>query len=170
MTIHSEHPFADPPEGRDAARRFRGHLAAPVTLWCADAAGERVGLTVSSLMVALGEPARLIGLVDPDSDLADALTLGSVATVAVLGADQRRLAEGFGRIAPAPGGPFTIAPFTATPWGPRPTPSGTWAGVRVEHLRDVGWSVEVTAICEHIEVGTEEPLAHVRGSFGRFAR
>ena len=55
--IHEgEHPF-HPPEGeRDPVRRMRGRLAAPVTIITAGDDVGRSGLTVSSLMLAEGDP------------------------------------------------------------------------------------------------------------------
>ncbi|HYF71787.1 MAG TPA: flavin reductase, partial [Nocardioides sp.] len=72
MTIHSEHPFLDPDP--DPVRRFRGRLGGAVSLVTAGAGRERAGLTVSSLLVANGDPAQVVMLVDPDSDLHDVLT------------------------------------------------------------------------------------------------
>ena len=71
MTIHTSHPFADPDP--DPARRLRGRIGAGVTLWTAGEGADRVGLTVTSLMVALGPSPRLLALLDPDSDLLDVL-------------------------------------------------------------------------------------------------
>lgn len=164
MTIHSTPPFADPPAARDAARRLRGRLPAPVTLWCTGAGRGRAGLTVSSVLVAPGEPARLIGLLDPDADLTLALQREGRFTVAVLTPSQRRLVEVFAGTGPAPGGPFTQeGAFTDTAWGPRPTASDTWAGAVLEGVRNVGWSLEVTGVLEHVALGDAEPLVHVRG-------
>lgn len=61
--IHFEHPFATPLEERDPTRRFRGRLAAPVTVWTSGAVSGRGGLTVSSLLVAEGDPGIILGLV-----------------------------------------------------------------------------------------------------------
>ena len=58
MTIHSTDPFATPEEQRSPLRRLRGRLAAPVTLWTADGPAGPAGLTVSSMLVAEGEPGR----------------------------------------------------------------------------------------------------------------
>ncbi|MFP5416617.1 MAG: flavin reductase family protein [Actinomycetes bacterium] len=164
MTIHSSHPFATPPEHRDAARRLRGQLASPVTLWLAGVGAERAGLTVSSVLVALGEPARILGLVDPDSDLAHALD--ARFTVTVLAASDRPLADAFAGVAPAPGGLFRSTDFVATPWGPTLGVTRPWAGVRLESVRTLGWSQEVVGVIEHVQVEAEgEPLVHLRGRY-----
>lgn len=165
MTIHAGHPFPTPD---DPVRRLRGRLGGQVTLWTAGQAGDRVGLTVSSVMVAAGEPPRLLGLVDPDSDLAEGLAETGRAVVQLLSWDHRHLAEAFAGTAPAPGGPFSQAVFEETAWGPRLSDAGTWAGVRVEDAREVGWSLLVTAVIKELAVGDDDaPLVHRRGRWVR---
>ncbi|MGH3508669.1 MAG: flavin reductase, partial [Nocardioidaceae bacterium] len=60
MTIRSEHPFADPEPARDVVRRFRGRLGGTVSVWTSGSGDGRVGLTVSSLVVAQGEPGHVL--------------------------------------------------------------------------------------------------------------
>ena len=168
MTIHTEHPFLEP--DRDPVRRFRGRLGGAVTLWAAGAGEgplDRAGLTVTSLLVALGEPPRLLALLDPDSDLAEKIEVTGAAAVSVLTWDDRDLAEAFAGTAPAPGGAFRNAEFVATPWGPRLAGATTWAGVRLESTTEVGWSSLVTCVVEDLEVGEDEPLTHRRGRYVR---
>jgi flavin reductase (DIM6/NTAB) family NADH-FMN oxidoreductase RutF len=161
LTIHSSHPFPTPD---DPVRRLRGRLGGVVSLWTAGSAG----LTVSSLMLAAGEPARLLALVDPDSDLADALAETGTVVVQLLSWRHRELAEAFAGTSPAPGGPFRLASWEATGWGPRLADAGTWAGARVESTAAVGWSSLVTAVVEEIVVGEDhEPLFHRRGRYVR---
>jgi flavin reductase (DIM6/NTAB) family NADH-FMN oxidoreductase RutF len=167
VTIHSSHPFADPPSARDAVRAFRGRLASGVTLWTSMGERRPAGLTVSSLMVANGVPPRLLALLDPLSDLCEALLASRTAAVSVLDRDQLRLAEIFAGQAPAPGGPFRQATFSDTEWGPVPAGATTWAGVRLEDSRPVGWSLLVTCVLENLTTaGTDEdPLVHHRGRY-----
>ncbi|MDQ6524166.1 flavin reductase [Nocardioides sp. LHD-245] len=169
MTIHSTHPFADPDP--DPARRFRGRVGGAVVLWTAGDEQDRAGLTVTSQMVALGPEPAVLALLDPDSDLIEALRDTGSAVVQLLSWADRQLAEAFAGTAPAPGGPFRQAEFIATPYGPRLATAGTWAGVRLTDERVVGWSVEVTAVLEQIEIGDDEggddPLLHRRGRFHR---
>lgn len=166
MTIHSTHPFAD--DRPDPVRRLRGRLGGAVTLWTAGEGAGRAGLTVTSLMVALGEQARLLALLDPDSDLLEALRDTGTAVVQLLAWPDRQLAEAFAGTAPAPGGPFRQATFLTTDHGPRLASALTWADVRLEGEREVGWSVEVSVVVEHAEVGEDDdPLLHRRGRFHR---
>ena len=166
MTIHDSHPFADPDP--DPARRLRGRIGGTVTLWTAGGETTRAGLTLSSVLVVLGEPARVLGLVDPDSDLADAVAKTGRAVVQLLQWADRDLAEAFAGTAPAPGGAFRQAAFVDTQWGPRLARAVTWAGVNLESATEVGWSRLLTCTIEHLEVGEDdEPLVHRRGRWLR---
>lgn len=166
MTIHSSHPFAD--ADPDPARRFRGRVGGAVTLWTAGDGSDRAGLTVTSLMVALGPQPAVLALLDPDSDLLEALRDTGVGVVQLLSWADRQLAEAFAGTAPAPGGPFRQAEFVETQHGPRLASATTYAGVRLLAEREVGWSVEVTAALEQVEVGEDDDvLMHRRGRFHR---
>jgi flavin reductase (DIM6/NTAB) family NADH-FMN oxidoreductase RutF len=166
VTIHTSHPFADPDP--DPARRFRGRLGGAVSLWTAGEGADRAGLTVTSLMAALGEPARVLGLVDPDSDLALAVEETGRVVVQLLAWPDRDLAEGFAGTAPAPGGVFAQAAFEQTEWGPRLASATTWAGLRLESAAPVGWSSLLTGVVEHVELGEDvDPLVHRRGRWQR---
>ena len=166
MTIHEEHPFADPEP--DPVRRFRGRVGGTVSLWTSGGETARAGLTVTSFLVAAGEQARLLALLDPDADLTETLLATGTGVVQLLGWEHRDLAEMFAGTAPAPGGRFSHAAFEQTDWGPRLASAASWAGVRVEGEQPVGWSTLVTTVVEHLEVGDgDEPLRHHRGRFGR---
>lgn len=167
MTIHSGHPF---PTEDDPVRRFRGRLGGAVALVTCGAGADRSGLTVSSLMVANGDPARALFLVDPDSDLGETLEVGSRAVVQLLAWSHRHLAEAFAGTSPAPGGPFRAGTFVDSDWGPRLTDATAWASVTVEALDEVGWSLLVTAVIESAEVAVadgDEALLHRRGRWAR---
>nr|WP_237448328.1 flavin reductase family protein [Nocardioides flavescens] len=147
---------------------MRGRLGGAVTLWTSGAGSERAGLTLTSVMVALGEPARVLGLVDPDSDLALAVEETGTAVVQLLSWPHRDLAEAFAGTAPAPGGVFAQAEFVDTAWGPRLAEAHTWAGVRLESAVGAGWSSLLTTTVEHVEVGEDaDPLLHRRGRWLR---
>jgi flavin reductase (DIM6/NTAB) family NADH-FMN oxidoreductase RutF len=160
VTIHTTHPFAQEP---DPVRRFRGRLGGAVTLWTSGDAG----LTVTSLMLANGEPAHLLALVDPDSDVLAALRATGRAVVALLAWEDRDLAEAFAGTAPAPGGPFRLADFTDSDHGPRLARAATYADVTLVDETEIGWSVLVTCRVDHAVVGDEDGpmLGHRRGRF-----
>lgn len=164
MSIHSEHPFLPPPEGRDAVRQFRGRLPAPVTIVTTGAGPDRVGLTVSSLLVVQGDPGQVIALVDPDSDLGDALTIGGRIAVSVLTDGDGLLADTFGGVAPSPGGPFRVGAWTDTEFGP--VRAGvSWLGAQVTSLTGLGWSVQVLARIEQVTLTDAPTLIHQRGRY-----
>lgn len=166
MTIHDTHPFADPDP--DPVRRLRGRLGGAVALVTAGDADGRAGLTVSSLMVANGDPAHVLLLVDPDSDLADVMSRTGRAVVQLLSWSHRDLAEAFAGTAPAPGGPWRMASFVATPWGPRLADASTWAAVSLESAEDVGWSTLLTGVVQEVVVGEDDvALVHRRGRYRR---
>jgi 3-hydroxy-9,10-secoandrosta-1,3,5(10)-triene-9,17-dione monooxygenase reductase component len=117
VTIHSQHPFLPPESDRDPLRRFRGRMAQPVTLWCAGASGSRAGWTVSSMLVADGDPPEVLGLLDEEADLAQLVGATGAVAISLLRWEHRMLAEAFAGLAPAPGGPFKLSTWRETPWG-----------------------------------------------------
>lgn len=171
MTIHSEHPFLPPEHERSPVRRLRGRLTAGVTLWTAEHDQRPAGLTVSSMLVADGDPGRVLALLDPDSDLWAAAAASGTVAVSWLTYDDRRLADAFAGVTPAPGGPFRLADWQGSEWGPVLGTAVTWAGVRLEtdRAREVGWGLLAEGVLEHIELGEEQtaPLVHRRGRYQR---
>lgn len=166
VTIHADHPFLEPESTRDLARRLRARVGGVVSLWTSGSGEGQAGLTVSSLMVAPGEPARVLALLDPDSDLLDALEETRRAVVQLLRWGHHQLADAFAGVVPAPGGPFRQASFVDTDWGPRLADATTWAGVRLESVTPVGWSVLVTCVLDEVVLGEEtDPLVHRRGRY-----
>ncbi len=161
--IHHVDPFAVPAGQRSPARRLRGRLAAPVTLWTAPGPA---GLTVSSTLVAEGEPDRLLGLVDAESDLWAAVEAAGRFAVAPLGPPHRQLADRFAGLFPSPGGLFATGVWTETEYGPVPTDAAGWAGCRLDTAREYGWALLVEAIIECIDLTREsDPLLHYRGRY-----
>lgn len=166
MTIHTDHPFAD--AAPDPVRRFRGRLGAAVTLWTAGGVADRAGLTVTSIMVAGGDPGRVLALLDPDADLTARLEDSGRGVVALLGWRHRQLADAFAGTAPAPGGAFRTGAFEDTEAGPRLEDAEGWAEVEVEDVRDVGWSRLVTCSVREVVVGDgDDALGHRRGRWVR---
>lgn len=174
MTIHREDPFATPEPDRSAGRRLRGRLALPVTLWTAGALGapgtpaaapapnpssatRAAGLSVASVVVADGDPAHVLGLIDEESELWEALESTGVAVVTILTEADRALADVFGFVSPAPGGPFTTAQWRASTWGPVLELPRAWAGVRLVDARAVGYSLLIDTVVEKSELASESP-------------
>ena len=177
MTIHSGHPFADAAGDRDPVRRLRGRLAGRVTLWTTGAAADdpgRTGLTVSSVMVAGGYPGQVLGLIDPDSDLAVELSLGDVVAVSLLDWEHRKLADAFAGVTPAPGGPWRLADWTGTDRPPVPVGCSTYALAEVVDLAEAGWSLLVRAAIRSVHVYSyaddEDPLEELLHHRGRYRR
>jgi flavin reductase (DIM6/NTAB) family NADH-FMN oxidoreductase RutF len=167
VTIHTTHPFLEPEGERDPVRRLRGRLGGTVSFWTAGSSeGTRAGLTVSSWMVAGGEPGRVLALLDPDADLTDVLLETGRGVLQLLAWPDRDLADAVAGTAPAPGGPWRMAQWVETVHGPRLAHATTWAAVEVESDVEVGWSRLVTCTLVDVTVGDEtEPLFHRRGRY-----
>src|SRR5687768_15838516 len=97
--IHHSDPFATAEQDKSAVRRLRGRLAAPVTLWTTPGPA---GLTVSSMLVADGDPGRVLGLVDEESEFWDAAERAGRFAVTPLGPEDQQLSERFAGLMPAP--------------------------------------------------------------------
>lgn len=167
MTIHSSHPFLPPDEERDPVRRLRGRMAAAVTLWTAGEGADAAGLTVSSMLVAGGQPWRVLGLLDPDADVVAVIERSGRLAISVLRWPHRALADAFAGTGPAPGGPFRLGGWQPSQWGPVLDDALATVGCRLTgDLRQLGWSLLVEADVEHVELGEDaEPLLYRRGRY-----
>lgn len=169
MSIHAEHPFAAPDGERDPLRRLRGRLPQAVTVWTTGEGPGREGWTLSSVLLADGRPAQVVGLLDPDSDLAEELAVGTPVTVNLLAEHQHGVAEAFARLAPSPGGPFRTGRWQPGSHGPRLEEAAGWVAGTVLTLRPgVGWSTMVRL--EVADLGLDpgrDVLVHHRGRYGR---
>jgi 3-hydroxy-9,10-secoandrosta-1,3,5(10)-triene-9,17-dione monooxygenase reductase component len=168
MHVGGQHPFATPPDRRSPARRLRGRLLAPVTVWTAGNLEGRggAGLTVSSVLVAEGEPARLLGLIDPTSALWEAARQAGAFVVHVLAAGDRALAERFAEVRPPVRGAFAGLEVTGSPWGPLLGGSRSWAACRLQGSTPTGYAELVEGVIERLELHDgEAPLAFLRGSY-----
>ncbi|GAA1693880.1 hypothetical protein GCM10009765_48930 [Fodinicola feengrottensis] len=166
--IHPEHPFAAPADARDPARQLRGRLVAPVTVWTAGSGSAAAGLTVSSMLMAGGEPPTVCGLLDPDSDLAEAVGDSGQAVINVLRWPHRTIADVFAGLHPSPGGPFRTGEWSAGPVGPVLADAAAVAIVTVVEQRPMGWSSLVTATVDDIQLldsDDDDLLAYVRGRY-----
>jgi flavin reductase (DIM6/NTAB) family NADH-FMN oxidoreductase RutF len=169
VTIHHSHPFAVGEQDRRPLRRFRGRMASPVSIWAAAANDVRAGWTLSSFLVADGDPGEVIGLIDEESPLADVLVESPTLTINLLGWGQRRLADAFAGVAPAPGGPFALSNWRDSEWGPVLETSLGWIGARLTTDPDrAGWGLLLRAVVERVEIQPEtadDLLCYVRGRY-----
>ncbi len=166
--IHEEHPFATPAEDRDPVRRFRGRLAAPVTVITAGGPEARTGLTISSLVVAEGDPAHVFFLIGPDADLFDAINETGTFVVHILEDRHRHLGDRFAGLRPSPGGLFAGLDVVDGRYGPELADLATRLYCRHEsgteytvHVLESG-IVEESAVHELVE-----PLVYFRGRYRR---
>jgi 3-hydroxy-9,10-secoandrosta-1,3,5(10)-triene-9,17-dione monooxygenase reductase component len=166
IRIGMQHPFAVPPEQRDPARRWRGRLVAPVTVWTAGRPPGGAGLTVSSVLVAEGQPARLLGLIDPTSAFWEAMQETGTFVVHVLAAGDRALAERFSEIRPPIRGPFDRLEVVESPWGPVLGGSRPRAACRLAGSAPVGYAELVEGTIEQLELpDPDDPLAYLHGGY-----
>jgi flavin reductase (DIM6/NTAB) family NADH-FMN oxidoreductase RutF len=169
VTIHHSHPFAVAEQDRRPLRRFRGRMASPVSIWAAAANDVRAGWTLSSFLVADGDPGEVIGLIDEESPLADVLVESPTLTINLLGWGQRRLADAFAGVAPAPGGPFALSNWRDSEWGPVLETSLGWIGARLTTDPDrAGWGLLLRAVVERVEIQpdpADDLLCYVRGRY-----
>jgi 3-hydroxy-9,10-secoandrosta-1,3,5(10)-triene-9,17-dione monooxygenase reductase component len=162
VTIHAEDPFATPEDQRSPVRRFRGRLPSPVALWTAASAG----LTVSSTVIADGEPGKVLGLLDEESELWEAVSATGRFTVTPLEPGDRQLADKFAGLLPAPGGVFSGYRWQPTDWGPVLEGRGTWVGCTLDEARPLGWALLVQGTLEQVAIeGDRSPLVHYRGRY-----
>ncbi len=158
-------------EDRDPTRRLRGRLPAPVTVWTAATRRVgRAGITVSSVIVAEGEPPEIAGLIGPLSDLWDAAAESRRFVLHALTADQLDLAERFALR--WPGDPFEGLDVTATEWGPQLEAVSTRASCSVIGSSEAGHGILVRARVERVVIGggTRLPLVHYRGAYATVGR
>jgi flavin reductase (DIM6/NTAB) family NADH-FMN oxidoreductase RutF len=163
MTISPSDPFATPDHLRSPVRRLRGRLPSAVTLWTAPGPA---GLTVSSTLVVDGDPGRLLGVLDGESELWAAIEDAGRFAVTVLTSADRQLADRFAGLMPAPGGLFAGGGWRESGYGPVPDGRTSWAGCRLDEARPVGWGLLVEATIEAVELGeAQPPLVHYRGRY-----
>jgi 3-hydroxy-9,10-secoandrosta-1,3,5(10)-triene-9,17-dione monooxygenase reductase component len=168
VTIHSTDPFETPGGERSPVRRFRGRLPSAVTLWTAEHGGRRAGLTVSSTVVVDGDPGRLLGVLDEESELYEAVLGSGRFVVMPLRESDSRLADTFAGLMPAPGGPFAGHPWQDTEFGPV-LAGAAYAGCTLDQDRAFGWGRLIEATLHGVEL-TEmggAPLVHHRGRYVR---
>ncbi|MFQ5554956.1 MAG: flavin reductase family protein [Acidimicrobiia bacterium] len=166
--IHDEHPFRTPVAEKDPVRRLRGRLTAAVTIITAGDEDERAGLTVSSVMVAEGEPPVLYALLGPTTDLWLAIEETGRFVVHVAEQTHRAAADVFAGLRPAPGGAFLGRAVSPSEYGPvlETLPNRAYCTLRAH--REDGYSVLVTAGIDRVEIADlRDPLTYFRGGYRR---
>jgi len=147
-------------------RRFRGRLAAPVTIVTAGEGDRRTGLTVSSLLVIEGEPGLVHAVVSPSSDLWDLVAATGRFVVHVCRDPNREVADVFAGIRPSPGGMFARVDITDSDWGPVLTDLEDRAFCTLLDREEVGHTGVVRGLIDRVEVtGTTDPLVYFRGRY-----
>jgi flavin reductase (DIM6/NTAB) family NADH-FMN oxidoreductase RutF len=164
--IHDEHPFATPMELRDPVRRFRGRLAAPVTVVTAGRGEGRTGLTVSSLLVAEGEPSFIHFLCGTTTDLWDTIGDTGAFIVHILEEAHRAVSDRFAGIRPSPGGLFAGLDVVDSEYGPELQMLRSRAYCRYEDHREDALHALVHGRVERVELhDLREPLRYFRGEY-----
>jgi 3-hydroxy-9,10-secoandrosta-1,3,5(10)-triene-9,17-dione monooxygenase reductase component len=164
---YGDDPFLTPPPERDQARRFRGRLAAPVTIWTTiDPEGNPVGLTVSAIVVVSGSGPSVAGLLDPGSDFYEALDANRRFVVHVVPASERLLADEFaGRYTGR--SPFEGRDIASSRWGPVLSMLGTRAHCSLDATLPCGEMTLVRGLIEETALpdGPAPPLVHYQGRY-----
>jgi len=166
--IHSDNPFRPDPGDRDPTRRFRGRLAAGVTIVTAGSGSQQTGLTVSSLLVVEGNPALAYVLVGPTTDLWTVAAESGRFIVHVCSYQHHRLADVFAGLSPSPGGLFATAEFSRSDWGPALAELPDRLYCSFESRDEIGWSGLVVGRIDQVEVtDLIDPLIHFRSGYHR---
>jgi 3-hydroxy-9,10-secoandrosta-1,3,5(10)-triene-9,17-dione monooxygenase reductase component len=163
-----DNPFNPPPELRDPARRLRGRLVSPVTVWTsATVRDEPAAITVSSLLVAEGDTPAVLGLIDPLSDFWSAVQQSKRFVVHVLLEEHRKLSEVFAGRHPGPGSKFDGLAFELTPRGPVLGDIRTRAFCSLGGVLDVGDALLVRGDIDghELSAAATSPLAYFRGAY-----
>jgi len=169
--IHEdEHPFVTAETERDPVRQLRGRLAAPVTIVTAGEGSAAAGLTISSVMLAEGDPGTVHFLLGPSTDLAEAIEASGRIVVHILSHADRDLSEIFAGRRPNPGGPFGGVGATASMWGPVLDRVPNRAFCSGETSVVYGYSLLVSASIDRVEVADlDDPLVYFRGAYRSLA-
>lgn len=169
--IHEEeHPFTTPEAERDPVRQMRGRLVAPVTIVTSGDDEGSAGLTVSSIMLAEGDPGSVHFLLGPDTDLAETIHRTGRCVVQVLASADRDLSEVFAGRRPSPGGPFAGLEVDRTEWGPVMGRVGNRTFCSGVTTTQHGYSLLVSAKVDRVDVtDLNDPLAYFRGTYRHLA-
>ena len=168
--VHSENPFLPEPDDRDPVRRFRGRIAAGVSIVTAGSGTSRTGLTVSSLLVVEGDPAVVYLLVGPTTDLWSTVVATGRFVVHLCRFEHRRLADVFAGLAPSPGGLFAGSAARESAWGPELIELRDRLYCGFSSREETGWSGLIVGTVDEVQVSDQaDPLVHYRGRYRTLA-
>ena len=167
--LSPDDPFATPVEQRRPDRRFRGRLVAPVAVWTAGAGDRRAGLAISSMLLAEGDPAEVLGLLDPLSDLFDVLVERGSFLVHVLEESDQRLADMFAGAYPVDA--FQEFETVDGEFGPVISGARHTLGCRLLGSEGAGFQMLVRGRIEALEIVVEtgKPLVRYRGRYRKLS-
>jgi flavin reductase (DIM6/NTAB) family NADH-FMN oxidoreductase RutF len=141
-------------------------LAAPVTVVTAGQPGNQAALTVSSLMVAEGEPSSVIALIGTNTDLWEAIEASRRFIVHILGSSRREDADAFAGIRPRPGGVFAGVAVEHSDWGPVLTDSANRVFCSLASSIELPFHHLVEGEIEKVEVSDlDDPAIYFRGDY-----
>jgi flavin reductase (DIM6/NTAB) family NADH-FMN oxidoreductase RutF len=162
--IHEGNPFA--PTEDDPFRRFRGRLAAPVTIITSGDDAKRTGLTVSSLFLVEGDPSLIHAVVGPNSDLFDVVAESGRFVVHICQGGQSSAADVFAGLRPSPGGLFKSVEWEQSDWGPVLGAMPNRAFCSLVSVEETAWSGVLVGHVDKFEIAElSSPLVHYRGSY-----
>ena len=166
--IHTDNPFADPPDRRQPDRQFRGRLAAGVAIVTAGSDHHATGLTVASLFLVEGEPSSLHFVAGPGTEFWDAVVFSGGFIVHLCGEDDHGLAEVFAGLRPSPGGKLTSTDWTPTEWGPALEALPNRAFCKMASVVETGSAGVIVGDVEKFELeNLNRPLIYYRGRYRR---
>jgi flavin reductase (DIM6/NTAB) family NADH-FMN oxidoreductase RutF len=119
-------------------------------------------------VVVEGEPAVVVGVMSPASELWDAIEASRAFVVHVLGEGDRHLADRFSGARPGLGGPFGDLEVDETPFGPALTSVENRACCRLLGASTVGYQQLVRGAVADVALATlTQPLLWFRGRYRR---
>ena len=164
--VHYENPFVTPVDRRDPARRLRGRLVSPVTVWTSGSVDAPVALTMSSVLIADGDPPVVLGLLNDTTDLWECINRTGAFVVHVLKKEDNALSDEFAGLRPSPGGPFSTLDVQQTEWGPVLALRRNRAFCRLRASENAGYQRLVTGEIERVELDDlDSPLVLFRGRY-----
>ena len=120
----------------------------------------------ADVLVAEGEPSRLVALVGEATDLWFAIEQSGSFVLHVLGVGDRQISDRFAGIRPSPGGLFVGLDVEDGPWGPTIRTLGTRAHCRLERSVETGFHQLVTGLIDQIDLEVlDQPLVYYRGRY-----